>query len=122
MIRIGVASCAHHAWIESSFEMGNYLANAIGEGAKAFVHTPVNASGLMFCLKATAAPLIRLSVLGMEFLRTKPTSTALPFQRAFCQSAQKHSTAVQPLPALSHQKALKQLVTEHFTVVETLTP
>ena len=51
MIRIGVASCAHHAWIESSFEMGHHLSYAIGEDAKAFVHTPVNASGLIFCLK-----------------------------------------------------------------------
>ncbi len=47
---VGVASCAHYAWIESSKIMGQNLANAIRNCTETRVHTPVNKRGLVACL------------------------------------------------------------------------
>lgn len=50
MSAVGVISCAHGAWIESSFTMGRALAAAIGGGAESRVHAPVDARGLAAAL------------------------------------------------------------------------
>ena len=49
-IKVGVASCAHWAWLESSKFMVDYWARAIGYGAKGYLHVPVDAKGLEYCL------------------------------------------------------------------------
>ncbi len=54
MSAVGVISCAHGAWIESSITMGRALAAAIGGGAESRVHTPVDAAGLAACLGEAA--------------------------------------------------------------------
>ncbi len=48
---VGVASCAHWAWIESSKIMGDNLAGAIGDGVVSRVHTPIDSKGLIACLE-----------------------------------------------------------------------
>ena len=49
--KVGIMSCAHAAWIASSYTMGKALADAVGNGANSRVHTPVDFSGFSACLR-----------------------------------------------------------------------
>ena len=48
---VGVASCAHHAWIDTSRYMGIALAKEIGDDVVCRVHTPIDKKGLIHCFK-----------------------------------------------------------------------
>ena len=47
MRKVGIASCAHAAWIESSKTMVDALANAVVVEAKSYLHVPVDYRGLL---------------------------------------------------------------------------
>ncbi len=53
MKKVAVASCAHYAWLESSYAMGRYLAKAVGTEVEMHVHTPIDQNGLIACLSDT---------------------------------------------------------------------
>ena len=50
MRKVGIASCAHAAWIEASQTMVNALADAVKAESKSYVHVPVNFKGLIAAL------------------------------------------------------------------------
>ena len=50
MRKVGIASCAHAAWIESSKTMVDALAQAVKVEAKSYLHVPVDCSGLRAAL------------------------------------------------------------------------
>lgn len=50
MKRVGIASCAHAAWIESSQIMVDALKNAVNGEAKSYLHVPINKEGLVAAL------------------------------------------------------------------------
>ena len=47
---VGIASCSHYAWLESSKIMVENLANEVECGASARVHVPVDSEGLIACM------------------------------------------------------------------------
>ena len=51
MSRVGIASCAQFDWVQSSRDMVQNLANAVGERAEWKVHIPVDSKNLIACLK-----------------------------------------------------------------------
>ena len=44
---VGVVSCAHHAWIDTSRYMGTALAKEISDSVECRVHVPVDKNGLI---------------------------------------------------------------------------
>ena len=44
---VGVVSCAHHAWIDTSRYMGTALAKEISDSVESRVHVPVDKKGLI---------------------------------------------------------------------------
>ena len=51
IIKIGAASCAHWAWIESTQAMLKNLENAVAGPTQCMLHTPVTGKGFVECLK-----------------------------------------------------------------------
>ncbi|MBQ4061220.1 MAG: hypothetical protein IJD46_04250, partial [Bacilli bacterium] len=47
---VGVASCSHHAWIDTSRYMGVALAKEISDKVICRVHTPIDKNGLLYIL------------------------------------------------------------------------
>lgn len=50
MRKVGIASCAHAAWIESSKTMVDALANSVSVETKSYLHVPVDQNGLIAAL------------------------------------------------------------------------
>lgn len=50
MRKVGIASCAHAAWIESSKTMVDALARSVSVETKSYLHVPVDCSGLVAAL------------------------------------------------------------------------
>ena len=51
MSKVGIASCAQFDWVQSSKDMVQNLANAVGNPTEWKVHIPVNSQNLIACLK-----------------------------------------------------------------------
>ncbi|MBR4943272.1 MAG: hypothetical protein IKZ28_04495 [Clostridia bacterium] len=51
METVGIASCSHWAWLESSRTMVNALAQAVGFGTVGRVHAPIEREGLIACMQ-----------------------------------------------------------------------
>ena len=77
--RVSVVSCAHGAWIQSSYTMGRSLAGAVGDGCESLVHVPVDAAGFAAVFSESELLILHThgSAIGLYDYRTDGRSTTI---------------------------------------------